>query len=448
MASQVIAQPYQTDHLILLIGTNPVPNYVAAQLLCPRGKLYLLHTTGTKDVAENLAFIFGLDRCPPENLFSLGEAESDPQQVYETIQKILTVIPVAETPGLHYTGGTKVMSVHAYRAALTMKKPVICSYLDAHTLEIVITQSNTSDGVWRFYVGDKVKIGMADLLKLHNLSLKQAPKKRSRLKMDGDRLEQLYQALADIHLVHRQEWRDWCNVNLRRTKEAREMVIEDWQAQAGDSKLWMWQEITDKGDKWKSEGKLKRVELTDAPNLRKARQIFMEQFPNLSEYNLVNLGQLCGFPKRDDMIDFAKWFDGEWLEDYTLWALQQLVSEDYNLVEPGMDYKIQNPEFQFDVAVTRGYQLFAFSCTTSDDKKICKSKLFEAYIRAQQMGGDEARTALICCYEDIGKLEGEMIREFNAKDKIKVFGYKDLPKLKDRLRAWFDQVEGSQRRKR
>jgi hypothetical protein len=62
------------------------------------------------------------------------------------------------------------------------------------------------------------------------------------------------------------------------------------------------------------------------------------------------------------------------------------------------------------------------------------------------MGGDEAKTALICCYEDTEKLEEEMIREFKAEAKIKVFGLNDLPNLKERLKFWFDQVEAGQRR--
>ena len=52
--------------------------------------------------------------------------------------------------------------------------------------------------------------------------------------------------------------------------------------------------------------------------------------------------------------------------------------------------------FEFDVAATRGYRLFALSCTASSDKDLCKSKLFEAFHRARQMGGDEARVALLC----------------------------------------------------
>jgi hypothetical protein len=445
MAENSQLEKYQTDYLILLVGSNPLPNYVAAQILCPLGKLYLLHSNSTEEIAQNLFHIFGLNRCPPDRLRNLGDAESSPQKIYQLVEEVLADISDNKTIGLHYTGGTKVMSVHAYRAVLNCQHPIICSYLDAHTLEMVITGDKGS-GDKRFFVGDGIQISVEDLLRLHGINLKQTPKERSRLAMETAELERLYEALVSIHQTCYKDWREWCNVRFRRVDEAREWVVQDAQEQPPGYKPHYWQMIVEYAEKFKSEGKLKQAELPDVPNLLVVRQIFADQFPNAPHLSLGELGRLCGFPKREDMTSFAKWFDGEWLEDYTLWALQQLIEDGYKLYKPGTDYKAIDPEFQFDVAVTRGYQLFAFACTTSTDKLLCKSKLFEAYVRAQQMGGDEAKTVLICCYEDTDKLEEEMIREFKAEAKIKVFGLNDLPNLKERLKFWFDQVEAGQRR--
>ena len=53
--------PYQCDHLFLLIGANPLPNYVAARLLTrPGGQLHLLASSragqvgGTVRVVESI----------------------------------------------------------------------------------------------------------------------------------------------------------------------------------------------------------------------------------------------------------------------------------------------------------------------------------------------------------------------------------------------------------
>jgi hypothetical protein len=41
-------EPYRTDHLFLIVGANPLPNFVAALLLSKKGgTIHLLHSKGT-----------------------------------------------------------------------------------------------------------------------------------------------------------------------------------------------------------------------------------------------------------------------------------------------------------------------------------------------------------------------------------------------------------------
>ena len=47
--------------------------------------------------------------------------------------------------------------------------------------------------------------------------------------------------------------------------------------------------------------------------------------------------------------------------------------------------------------LVKGYQLIGISCTTANEKKLCKSKGFEIILRARQIGGDEGKAILICC---------------------------------------------------
>jgi len=107
----------------------------------------------------------------------------------------------------------------------------------------------------------------------------------------------------------------------------------------------------------------------------------------------------------------------------------------------GMNFelKLTNREkFQFDVAFTRGYQLFAISCTTTNNRPLCKSKLFEAYLRARQMGGDEARVALVCCSDDPDSLKAEISGTLPNK-KIEVFGREHLEDLATEITKWIGQ---------
>ena len=53
MTEQTIPESWKTDHLILLVGSNPLPNYVAAQLLLNEGgTLHLLHSVQTREIAD------------------------------------------------------------------------------------------------------------------------------------------------------------------------------------------------------------------------------------------------------------------------------------------------------------------------------------------------------------------------------------------------------------
>lgn len=95
-----------------------------------------------------------------------------------------------------------------------------------------------------------------------------------------------------------------------------------------------------------------------------------------------------------------------------------------------------------DVIAIRGYQLFAFSCSTDTQKGRLKLKLFEAYIRAQQLGGDEARAALVSCSDDPDRLEQEMRRDVDPEGRIKVFGRKHFADLSTHIREWIKSQKG------
>ncbi len=52
--------------------------------------------------------------------------------------------------------------------------------------------------------------------------------------------------------------------------------------------------------------------------------------------------------------------------------------------------------FELDVVLLLGYQLVVISCTTQDHEREIKLKAMEATHRAQQIGGDEAKTIVVC----------------------------------------------------
>ncbi|NJL63414.1 MAG: DUF1887 family protein [Methylacidiphilales bacterium] len=142
-----------------------------------------------------------------------------------------------------------------------------------------------------------------------------------------------------------------------------------------------------------------------------------------------------------EVESFCKWLDGLWLEHYVLEQVQNIASSCF-IGDYGLNFEIPligtKDGFEFDVAFTRGYQLFALSCTTTSDRKLCKSKLFEAYLRARRMGGDEARVALICCSNEPDTLKAEIADSTND-DKIQVFGREHLTNLSQEIADWIAQ---------
>lgn len=92
--------------------------------------------------------------------------------------------------------------------------------------------------------------------------------------------------------------------------------------------------------------------------------------------------------------------------------------------------------FELDVVAMRGYQLFAVSCSVDDTNKLLKSKLFEAYVRARQLGGDEARVALVCGSDDPAGLEEQIKQTLHSQGHIMVLGKQHWPNLAAKLQQW------------
>lgn len=107
-------------------------------------------------------------------------------------------------------------------------------------------------------------------------------------------------------------------------------------------------------------------------------------------------------------------FDEKWLEDYVFSCLQA-IAQDCGIHEIKKNTKIKRLEhtgnssrFEYDVTAMSGYRLIAFSSSITSNIKVAKLKLFEAYLRAKQIGGDEARFALVCGYPQPQNLMDEI----------------------------------------
>lgn len=209
---------HQVDHLFLLIGENPLPNYVAAKtLLTSVGKPYLVYTKHTENAANRLRDIL---RLTENEKVPLEENESNAfeikKRIKEKVEELQKKYPEQKRFGLNYTGGTKTMAVHAYQVLLNLKlspEPVF-SYLDPRILKILIDQKNAQIpfDVLDVQVKQSLQMSFARLFDLHDLRWKpsDAPITKPSLPQTSKELLQIYLNNRDVATPYQK----WCENEL------------------------------------------------------------------------------------------------------------------------------------------------------------------------------------------------------------------------------------------
>ncbi|MEG4350038.1 DUF1887 family CARF protein [Microcoleus sp. LAD1_D3] len=187
---------HKVNHLFLLIGENPLPNYVAARLLLNKGgTAYLVYTTGTEKLATRLQTILNTE---PIGLKAkhvpLNDGEADAYQIHKAICSELETLQDGKI-GLNYTGGTKAMAVHAYRAVLSKEHPeTVFSYLDPRKLEMCIDREDR-DRIRIKVKPDMLQVELVELFQIHRLELKANPTQEAQLPELAAALAKVFKAI-------------------------------------------------------------------------------------------------------------------------------------------------------------------------------------------------------------------------------------------------------------
>lgn len=419
LETSAIPDIYLADHLFLLVGTNPLPNFVAAKLLLrPGGRLYLVHSAGTEQIAERLSqYWIDVEKSAQPQFIRVAEA--DGADIHRKIDSELQQIS-AGVVGLNYTGGTKIMSVHACRTMLGYQRKkqsgVVLSYLDARTNKVHIEYENNppfgSDSVIF-----EVSPTLEQIIRLHVVELSSAIERNVMLPDLATQFAKAHES-AETAIA----WRAWCE-NVLRSEKTR----------------------TNSG-KWKEDNQLRIVELTLPvdPLLQPLTTAIREAFRISHEpFSLWAASQAGGFKKAKHLCE---WLDGIWFEYHVLNILKTIhddgeFKDRCRLSDIGMGLKPRNElgrsEYETDIVVMQGYRLYLVSVTTDDTAGMCKLKLFEAQRRAQDMGGDAAYVGLICLNDAPDKLQKQIGRAWDDENQVRVFGRPDLPNLANRIAEWF-----------
>jgi len=409
MTDTSIPEVYKSDHLFLLVGMNPLPNYVAVQLMAADGAtLYLLHSKTTFDIAQRLKASIEAARSSFQ-VIPREINETDGQQIERQVRAILNGVspkPAPYSVGLNYTGGTKPMAVHSYRVIKQAFPLGIFSYLDAGSLRMFIAKGD--EPTQSPIVGAEVTLGLEELMKLHGYKLAKPPAKAGR-NADLSHMIALVHSTPDSF----KQWRNW-------------IMLPD-----STSKL---------------------SSLLEYPALASVWQFF-QSICGGSEPTESKVAQALG---ASDFKGLSKYFIAEWLEEYALEGIG-LFAEEIGINHYGMNLLLRqgsSHDFELDVAAMYGYQLFAISCTATEevDKREeatkpgrAKEHLMEAFVRARQLGGDEARYGVVSCVQNPAALQREIEQQWDAEGKVWVFGMYDLPYLAERLKLWFTTANKERR---
>lgn len=182
---------HEFNHLVLLIDTNPLPNFVVADYFLQNNEqlqfIWLLHSeknrlqAGTHEQAKNLEALLRkrwkdnhANLSFPLEKISLADVNNATTILREIETKMLNGWQSNSSFHLNYTGGTETMATHVYKRLQDLGKrgQHQFSYLDANNFRLVVDDY----GIERFVDDDdiecddlrkKVQIPFEDLIALH-----------------------------------------------------------------------------------------------------------------------------------------------------------------------------------------------------------------------------------------------------------------------------------------
>lgn len=367
--------------LVLLIGTNPLPNYVVAKHFLENEpslkRIWLVHSektryqAGTDIQAENLEKVLQEQyKIAKKELFPLQKVAlsnvSNAQLISQNIkEKLISELLRDSSVHLNYTGGTKSMGIHVYRAIEQEDTKCLSksySYLDGRNFRIVYDNGKTIMDDLR----SKISIGFEMLIKLHGFK-----RNNTYPNVDFSPAIEIFKKL---------------------TNEGR--LDEYFKENVGYNRT-LFENKEKPGDLAKQVSKLKEEELRAfQPN-----DVFLSVINAMPPgYQFFTADKNFVEPTNNNICEHAiKFLDGGWFEEYV-----------YNIFNSALEkpkYKIYknwridkegwSTDFELDVIILRGYQLIGVSCTTSAYKSECKNKGFEIIHRTGQIGGDEAKAILV-----------------------------------------------------
>lgn len=335
------------EELILLVGHNPMPLYISIAALHPR-VVHWVYSEETRARKDDLMRVVRSNW--PDIQHKDGYCIDDPYSP-RSVAEAMSRLPNGVS-ALNYTGGTKVMTVHAH--SYWMNK---LGGTERGSLYI-----DGKNGFIRFDSGEDVdlepcniKVSVDDAIDMHGLS--------------PDGIRSGYSEKTGIRPEHWRKLAEWA-VNDSKSVSSLYELCKKLRGYPG-------QAIKEPID---------------------LRSILPEDvIPDFAAQNDWPVGSSKSVAEK-----WGCFLTGDWLEDFVAEVLET-VSETFGLdmtVAKGVSPKTRElkgcGDSELDVLAVRGYRIFLVSCTTDVTSDVIKRKCYEALNRVQSIGGGLARASVVC----------------------------------------------------
>ena len=451
-----------STQIILTVGLSEVPILVAAYRLCllclmRDGELptfSALCIQDTTDEAERVRRLLTA-RLQDDSLLQPGCALRWDEVVVPhsnsiAIRNAVTDLLPIQKPGcrvhLHFTGGSRALSVHAMEAIASGidgrggHYSYEVSYLSPG--EDVLTVGYDAD----LQLGDERtswSLGIADLSSLNGFTPNfYSPQSHQCFELSEPEAELVSAGVKMLPLLLPIESRKAYGRWLSRVWE------KCWKTDPEHRGWFRWPQPPPR-DSWPKEDlpwirlspdvEWKRL-TSDLAHIFGGDTVWLEaelgsvlRVQNLSEQGLSNLNQFLHYQCLELLAFDA--LKGSLIDlGYPKWAVHHSV---HFARQSARGIAIR--DFELDVVAVLGYQMLAVSCSLSSDQPALKRKAFEVLHRAKQIGGSGARTLLICALSprDADLLMRDVEEDTGPCEKnLEIWGIDSLNCLAQRFRSY------------
>ena len=424
------------EYLYLLIGTNPLSNYVVADYFLQNEpnlkEIHFIHSIedlenniqSTEFYALNLKTVLE-KQSDSVQFVCRGISIKDASSIQFGLKKIIE--PVSDLKNIHldYSGGTKEMALYSHE---TFKEifgsRVSFSYFDSRRNFLKYEQIVSENGIDNknlssaaVYLGDKVKINFEDLFLLHGYQREIEKEQIERKLEKEERKDELFSAdFFEEFLLLLQDQKNFCEY-LRwrsfflKTYERNQKNIPANGLQRLDELL--------------------PPEYSISQSLKE--KLFLKIHSASPENSFIEerggewfLRTEISNKQSDKLVETRKYIVGKWFEQYVYMILKEELFKDFSSIDLNLFIQTEKKNFEIDVAVIKGYELCGISCTTDKTQSLCKSKGFEILHRTKQIAGNNSKAILMTFMNEENTKELDIDLSDILDDRILVFGISDL----------------------